>query len=651
MANYISGITLGGTNSVGATGNETIPYVELSFDGRYAVFHANLDPITFSASYNGPSHTFLKDLSTGQLSRVDPIIAANGFDDIGHTYFHPALSEDGRYIVYHSAADDRLYLRDMLAPTPVAITSVATYGVDDGLALSATGRYVAFQSDSTDLVGSDLNNATDIFLKDTAGGLTRVSTSSTGTEANDYSFDPSLTADGRYVVFWSQATNLVTMSGSPSPGSRVEIYIKDTLTGEITSPTAADPYSTQHPVITPDGKYIVFDGTDHLSPQDSASTNFNADVYVLNRATGAFTLVSTGPNGIGDADSDYPDISDDGRYVVFQSEASNFVPNDTNGIDTDIFVKDLQTGDIARVNVSPAGAQADSFSFYPTISGDGHYITFESTASNLLSTTNVQNVYITINPLWVQPVINGSGDPENLLGTVGDDVIFGNGGNDSILGGDGADSLIGGEGNDTVQGNAGSDFVRGALGNDEVRGGKGDDTVQGGQGLDVARGALGNDELRGGLEADQMFGGQNNDTLFGGQGNDTLQGLAHDDVLQGLAGNDVLTGGPGMDQFWFNNAGAANADTITDFDVGGEADTIVLQQVLVTVLSPGALAAGNFVSGAGASAADGDDYILYDTATGNLSYDADGSGGGAASPIATLSGAPPLTAADFLIVA
>jgi hypothetical protein len=105
------------------------------------------------------------------------------------------------------------------------------------------------------------------------------------------------------------------------------------------------------------------------------------------------------------------------------------------------------------------------------------------------------------------------------------------------------------------------------------------------------------------------------------------------------------------DQFWLHSAGPADVDLVTDFDVGGDADTVVLQQVYFTLLSLGALDGGSFVSGAGASAADGDDYILYDTATGNLSYDADGDFGGSALLIATLTGAPTLTAGDFLIVA
>ncbi len=215
-------------------------------------------------------------------------------------------------------------------------------------------------------------------------------------------------------------------------------------------------------------------------------------------------------------------------------------------------------------------------------------------------------------------------------------VIVGNAAANAILAGEGADSILGNAGNDLLQGQQGSDTLRGGGGNDDLRAGAEGDVVYSGQGDDVVFGKLGDDVLR---------GGPGNDTLSAGQGNDSLYGGADSDLLQGRAGNDLLTGGAGADRFWFESAAAADADTILDFEAG--VDQIALAASIFTALAPGALAAANFREGA--SAADGDDYVLYDAASGILYYDADASGAAGAAPFAQLAGTPALAAGDFLV--
>ena len=215
--------------------------------------------------------------------------------------------------------------------------------------------------------------------------------------------------------------------------------------------------------------------------------------------------------------------------------------------------------------------------------------------------------------------------------------------NDAISGGMGADTLMGNAGDDYIHGNAGSDSIMGGLGNDELRGGRDADVVRGGAGQDFLQGALGNDELRGGLDADTLFAGQGNDTLYGGAGND---------LLDGKANNDRLTGGAGADQFAFSNAPSATAhvDTITDFEVGIDKMLLdILAFGSLAGLPAGSLAGSSFVSGVGAIAQDADDYIVYDTATHVLSYDADGNGAEAAQQIALLENSAILSASDILI--
>jgi Ca2+-binding RTX toxin-like protein len=188
--------------------------------------------------------------------------------------------------------------------------------------------------------------------------------------------------------------------------------------------------------------------------------------------------------------------------------------------------------------------------------------------------------------------------------------MLGNSLDNSLVGLAGGDSILGGIGNDTLQGNQGADTLRGALGNDELRGGQDNDFVYSGQGNDMVLGAFGADELR---------GGPGNDTISAGQGNDTVFGGAGEDFLQTRLGNDVATGGAGADTFWFNIAGAADADTILDFEAG--VDKIQLDP-------------GFFTDPAS---------VAYDAATGQLSY------GGQL--IVTLAGNPAFTAADLLFAA
>jgi Ca2+-binding RTX toxin-like protein len=136
-------------------------------------------------------------------------------------------------------------------------------------------------------------------------------------------------------------------------------------------------------------------------------------------------------------------------------------------------------------------------------------------------------------------------------------------------------------------------------------------------------------------------------TLSGDGGANSLTGTVNNDTLIGLAGNDTLTGSMGADRFVFNTAlnAGTNVDTITDFSSG--TDKILLDHLILTALTTGTLAASSFVAEAGATAHDGNDYLLYDTTTGNLAYDADGTGAQAAVLFATLTGHPGLVAGDL----
>lgn len=211
--------------------------------------------------------------------------------------------------------------------------SALQVGTDDGRPIgqdeapvAGRQRYVAFESRAANLTDNDTNGATDVFVYDDETRKTvRVSISSSGIQGNGGSFSPAITPDGRVVVFESLATNLV--------------------------------------------------------PED---TNRHRDIFVHDRKTGLTTRVSVDSRGNqADNFSQAPHLSADGRYIVFESLASNLVSGDTNGV-IDVFVHDRQGGQTSRVSVGNDGAQANNASVNPTISADGRYVTFESFATNLL---------------------------------------------------------------------------------------------------------------------------------------------------------------------------------------------------------------------------------------------------------------------------
>jgi len=171
----------------------------------------------------------------------------------------------------------------------------------------------------------------------------------------------------------------------------------------------------------------------------------------------------------------------------------------------------------------------------------------------------------------------------------------------------------------------------------------GDTTLIGNAGIDVFIGNNGNDTLSGGGGNDKLFGNENAgsgvDTLDGGAGDDLVDGGNGSDIINGGLGTDILTGGNGNDIFVFDTAlGGGNVDTITDFDANNN-DKINLENSIFTAFgaTTGTLSAANFVANAGGIAGDGNDFILYDTTTGNLYYDADGNGAGAKVLFASIS--------------
>jgi len=277
----------------------------------------------------------------------------------------------------------------------VSVNSAGTEGDDnstDVVLMSSDGRFIAFASKATNLVANDTNQWTDIFVRDRLLGTTeRVSVDSAGNEGNVDADFPSISADGRFVCFESRSTNLVTGDGNHVP----DIFVHDRSTGttervSVDSSGGESNGSSHFPAISSDGRWVVF--TSIATNLVSGDTNLNSDVFVHDRQGGTTVRASVDSSGNeGDDESlDMTAISADGRFVAFPSYATNLVAGDKNGT-ADIFVHDLQTGTTERASVSTSGKEADHWSFSPSLSGDGRFVAFQSDADNLVNgDTNVK---------------------------------------------------------------------------------------------------------------------------------------------------------------------------------------------------------------------------------------------------------------------
>jgi Ca2+-binding RTX toxin-like protein len=275
---------------------------------------------------------------------------------------------------------------------------------------------------------------------------------------------------------------------------------------------------------------------------------------------------------------------------------------------------------------------------------------------------SIENVYGTgYNDIFI-----GNAEANTLLGYNGDDVLSGNEGNDNLQGGNGQDELYGGLDNDTLRGGAGADILDGGEGRDSAdyrdsssavavdltAGTASGGTAEGDTPVSIENvyGTEYNDIFIGNAEANTLLGYNGDDMLFGNEGNDNLQGGDGQDELYGGLGKDTLSGGLGNDTFIFDSVLSAttNKDTITDFNASE--DKITLHNVIFNALiEEGTLSAVNFHAGSTGMAADDNDYILYNTTTGALLYDADGSGQGVAVEFAVLSTKPQINENNFVI--
>ncbi len=282
-----------------------------------------------------------------------------------------------------SHAAQSVIKRIELAPGGVDPNSTVTNTSPPRRTLSADGRFFAFSSLASNLVAGDTNLREDVFVHDRLLHITRLaSVSSTGVQGDAASTAPSLSADGNLVAFFSGSTTLVP----GAPGQFGGIFVRDIAAGTTTrenfGPGGVEPNQVcTHHSLSGDGQRLLFlSFASNLTPGD---TLVKKDVFVRDRASGAVTCVSVTPGGLpGNNHCETATISANGRFVVFQSSASDLVPGDTNGRD-DLFVRDLLTGVTELITqdiLTPSYLSVGT----GVASDDGRYIAFSSSASSLV---------------------------------------------------------------------------------------------------------------------------------------------------------------------------------------------------------------------------------------------------------------------------
>ena len=383
----------------------------LSSDGSIVAFISEATNLVPSDT-NNVQDVFVHDLDNGVTERVSVASDSTEADD---EVFTMSLSSNGRFVAFGSFAtnlvdDDTngfidvfVHDRDTGATERVSIATAGTQANNesDSPAISSVGRFVAFRSDATNLVVNDTNHHSDIFVHDRTLGVTeRVSVASDGTQANGDSTLPAISADGRFVAFSSEASNLV--AGDTNNQADIFLHDRQSDTTElIVGPAEFNSGAGTiivAPAISPDGDFVgLRSDADDLVVGD---TNNSFDAFLVARDTLIAERLSLSSSEVqGNSDSSRPSISSNNRYAVFSSIATNLVSQDTNGSE-DVFVRDRDAGQTRRVSIAFDGSEGDNNSFSAVISGDGQFVAFTSFAENLVEndTNGVLDIFIMPNP-------------------------------------------------------------------------------------------------------------------------------------------------------------------------------------------------------------------------------------------------------------
>ena len=377
----------------GAEGDGPAEFPSVSADGRFVTFDSAATNLV-EGDTNDRADVFVHDRATGDTERVS--VSSSGAQAAFGSSREPAISADGRFVAFHSTASDLApgdenNLDDVLVhdretgETELLSPSAVDFGStgSDAVSISADGRFVAFESTYDDLVPGDDNDSDDVFVTDRQTDTTeRVSVDSAGAEAEESSFDASISADGRLVAFISNSGDLV----SGDNNGDADAFVHDRETGVTSRVSVSDgglqaDAGSSRIAISPDGRLAAF--SSRATNLVAGDTNDAGDVFVRDRTAGTTERISLdSAGGQADADSFLPSISADDRLVAFASSANN-LGGAANAF-TDVFLHDRQAGTTTLLSGGVGGAAGDGHSFPPAISADGCFVAFASSATNLV---------------------------------------------------------------------------------------------------------------------------------------------------------------------------------------------------------------------------------------------------------------------------
>jgi PKD repeat protein/Tol biopolymer transport system component len=407
-----------------ANGASRVPAV--NGDGSAVVFESDASNL-IAGDWNSFTDIYYRDLALGETYRVTVAFGGGDPDSTSHT---PDISTDASLVVFSSYAtnlieEDVNEVPDIFAldtgSGTISRVSVATgedlagNGASTDPVVNDNGNYVAFLSIADNLVGSDTNEAWDVFVRYRQVNQTvRASVATDGSQADGDSGPPDLSANGFQVAFASLATNLV--AGDTNGVS--DIFVRDLASARTTRVSSnSDGLQANgdcaRPSISGDGRYIVFESA--ATNLVAGDTNDQVDIFLHDVQTGETTRMNLASDGSqADAGSCCATISSDGRLVVFTSEATNLVAGDTNGV-ADIFLHDRIGETTVRISRPDPGSEADAASAAAAMDADGSFVAFESSAANLVPDDDNQrsDVFATSFGFGFRPVPAFQFSPEN----------------------------------------------------------------------------------------------------------------------------------------------------------------------------------------------------------------------------------------------
>ena len=512
------------TGSNGAKGNAGSAPPSISADGRFVAFYSLATNLA-NDDRDPVEDVFVRKVSTRKTMLVSRASGAQGTKG-NRGSFDPALSANGRFVAFDSEADNLspddadavldVFVRDLVTGETTLISradgpSGAKANGNSYLnAVSADGRFVVFESEGSNLHGADDDALRDVFVRDRAKAETVLVSRANGAhgpKAKGKSYSGSVSGDGRLVAFESKAPNLAAAADD----EQSQVYLRDLARGDTTlisrasgEEGAAANRGSYRASVSADGRFVAFSSfASNLARDDP---DIVEDVFVRDIAAAETTLASTagheGPKGDGGATR--PSLSADGRFVAFDSYASNLSIDDGDR-GTDVFVRDrtaAETTLVSRAN-GVDGPKANLASLTPSVTEDGRFVAFASFARNL-----AHDDRDTLGDVYLRDVRGpaprcaeitreqrGSEGADTLTGAAEAELMFGLGGNDRLSGLDGGDCLYGGSGDDALDGGARGDDLRGGPGNDVLEGGAGNDQLYGDPGVNRYRAGRGDDSV------------------------------------------------------------------------------------------------------------------------------------------------------------